>query len=279
MNEHMTKISVITPVFKGRAHIESCLNTVLDQNCKHAEHIIIDGNSNDGTIEVVKNYAAQYPHIRWISEPDHGQSDAMNKGISLARGMILSILNVDDYFEPNVLNKIVNLFDNLPEHCLLVGNCNVRDSKGNLRYVNKPGKLTTKDLLLGWEINPHPVNPSAYFYHKSIHDVIGGYDRDNHFAMDLDFILKASRIANFQYIDEIWGNFCELDGSKTVIDRKRGEGQKRYKMLLREHRRKLSPVVQCQILGLRFVNVCRKVLRKFFQKLRRKFVFIQPKLH
>ena len=79
---------------------------MIEQNCGDVEHIIIDGGSQDGTVTIIKQYAEKYPHIRWISEADQGQSDAMNKGLDMAKGNIISFLNVDDYYEPLVLNKI-----------------------------------------------------------------------------------------------------------------------------------------------------------------------------
>jgi glycosyltransferase involved in cell wall biosynthesis len=95
-------ISIITPVFNGEKFIASCIKNVIGQNCPYAEHIIIDGASTDSTASIVKTFADRYPHIRWVSEKDRGQSDAMNKGIALAQGTILGFLNVDDYYEPNV---------------------------------------------------------------------------------------------------------------------------------------------------------------------------------
>ena len=74
----MLKLSIITPVYKGVKFIDSCIQNVIDQNCSEIEHIIIDGDSTDTTIEIIKQYAKQYPHIRFLSEPDKGQSDAMN---------------------------------------------------------------------------------------------------------------------------------------------------------------------------------------------------------
>ena len=82
-------ISVITPVFNGETFMEECIRVVINQACPDVEHVIIDGDSKDRTVEIIKMYAAQYPHIRWISEKDDGQSDALNKGVTMAKGDIL----------------------------------------------------------------------------------------------------------------------------------------------------------------------------------------------
>jgi len=232
-------ISVITPVYNGEKFIESCIKVVIEQNCLDIEHIIIDGGSKDGTVEIIKKYAEEYPHIRWISEKDKGQSDAMNKGIAIAKGEILAILNVDDYYEPNVLNRIMEIFQTLPEPSLLVGNCNVWISKGQLEAIDKPKKLKFTDLLLGYEANPYPANPSAYFYHTSLHQKMGLYDINEHYMMDVDFILRAVQVATPVYVDELWGNFMKIEGTKTVQDIKSGKSGVRIDRLMKKYRQKL----------------------------------------
>lgn len=232
-------ISVITPVYNGERFIESCIKVVINQACPDVEHIIIDGGSTDRSLEIIKQYAEVHPHIRWISEKDKGQSDAMNKGIAMAKGEILAILNVDDYYEPNVLNRVLEIFKTLPEPSLLVGNCNVWDDEGNLDYINKPANLKLADLLLGFRANQFPVNPSAYFYHNSLHEKIGYYKVEEHYVMDLDFILKAVQVATVKYVNETWGNFRMLKGTKTFSDRKDGQGHSRKQYVLKAYRKNL----------------------------------------
>ena len=241
-------ISVITPVLNGETYIELCLKAVIDQRCPDLEHIIVDGDSKDKTVSIIRKYADTYPHIRWMSQEDNGLSDALNKGIAMASGEILAVLNVDDYYEPNTLNRVKEIFKRLPEPAIAVGNCKVWDDTGRLSYVNRPSRLMLKDLLLGWSINPHPVNPSAYFYHASVHEIIGPYDENEHYAMDLDFILKAVTVSTVKYVNETWGNYRLLEGTKTVVDQKRGANIDRAKCLLTKHRKKLPLFQQCNIL-------------------------------
>jgi len=211
-------VSVITPVFNGIGYMESCLRNVIEQQCAEAEHIVVDGGSRDGTVDVVRRYAEVYPHIRFVSEADRGQSDAMNKGVAMATGEIIGFLNVDDYYEPGVLLDIQALFQNMPEPTLLVGNCNVWDNEGRLWFVSQPAGIGLKNLLLGRHLEAFPMNSSAYFYHKSLHRKIGLFDTDEHFAMDLHFILKAVQAANVVYVDRILGNYRYLEGTKTYCD-------------------------------------------------------------
>ena len=211
----MPDITVITPVLNGRGYIESCILNVVDQRCGSVEHLIIDGGSTDGTLDVITKYAKYCSHINFISEKDRGQSDAMNKGLGLAKGSVIGYLNVDDYYQPGVLNRVLDLFRGLPGYSMVVGNCLVWDGNGKLLYVNKPLRLQFKDLLSG---KPYPVNPSSYFYHKRIHAIIGVYDINDNYSMDLDFLLRAVRVSNVIYVDENLGNFVFHKGTKTFRD-------------------------------------------------------------
>ncbi|RUT00237.1 hypothetical protein DSM106972_076850 [Dulcicalothrix desertica PCC 7102] len=245
-------INVITPVYNNKRFIESCIKVVIDQNCLDVEHIIVDGGSTDGTVDIIKHYAESYPHIRWISEKDKGQSDAMNKGIKMAQGEVTSFLNVDDYYEPNVLNRVTEFFKTLPNPSLLVGNCNLRNDNDEIFVVNKPRKLKLNDLLLGWHINPLPSNPSAYFYHTSLHQIIGFYDLEDHYTMDLDFILRAVQAATVKYVDESWGNFRVIQGTKSFMGDLKGQTETRIKTVLDKHYKELPLFQQWQIASKRY---------------------------
>ncbi len=231
------KLSIITPVFNGIRFIEFCINNIIQQNCLDAEHIIVDGGSTDGTVGIIQEYAERYSHIRWISEKDNGQSDAMNKGILMARSDILGFLNVDDFYEKNVLNRIIELFKTLPEPTLLVGNCHQWNDAGKIYEENKPAKLGITDLMLGWEINPFPVNPSQYFYHKSLHRKIGTYNVKEHFTLDIDFLISAVQNAHVIYRNEFWGNYRFIEGTKTFNDAQRAQ---RFASLICNYKHSLS---------------------------------------
>lgn len=221
-------ISIITPVYNNYTFIEACILNVIEQNCPDTEHIIVDGFSSDGTVDIIKRYAKQYPHIQWISERDNGQSDAMNKGINLAKGEIISFLNVDDFYEPDTLNKVVSFFKTLPVPAFLVGNCKVWNEEGKVLFINKPLNLSVFSILQG---EPFPNNPSAYFYHKSLHTIVGLYNTNEHYAMDLEFLIRGLPKAYVKYIDENFGNWRKLPGTKTVQDENIGIGAQRRKEL------------------------------------------------
>jgi glycosyltransferase involved in cell wall biosynthesis len=254
------RISVITPVYNGEDHIEACLQNVVNQRCPFAEHVLVDGCSTDKTIDIIQAYAKRYPHIHWISEEDKGQYEAMNKGITLAKSEIISFLNADDYYEPGVLNRVLELFKNLCEPTLLVGNCNIIGDRSLFSFprVNKPSKLGVKDLLIGREVNPFPCNPSAYFYHKSLHEKVGYYTLP--IAEDLDFIFRALQATNTVYINETWGNFRLRAGTKTFEDIRSGKALARWNEIYEKYMKCLPLLERWQVYLLRFwyYKICQK---------------------
>lgn len=247
------QLSVITPVYNGERFIESCLRSVVEQNCPEVEHLILDGGSTDRTIEIVKEYANRHPHIRWVSEKDKGQSDAMNKGIDLARGAVLGFLNADDFYEPGALARALQLFETLPEPALLVGNCNVVDEHGNLLSLNKPDRGYYQ-LLQVWRFKM-PNNPASYFYHRSLHERVGGYDTADHYAMDYDFLLRAFRAAKVVFVDETFGNFRYYPGTKTSVNVERGDIWRDACRLSRKYAAQAGPLYRFHLwLGIQVLN-------------------------
>lgn len=258
---NIPKLSIITVVLNGADFIESCLKNVIAQDCPRAEHLVIDGGSRDATISIVETFMSHYPHIRLLSEPGLNQAAAMNRGAALAQGEIIGFLNDDDYYNPGVLKRILGLFDQLPEPAFLVGNCNIRDLDEKIIEVNKPQKLELRDLLTGNQFCPHPVNPSAYFYHKSLHRIIGPYRTDENYALDLDFILRAIQKAHVRYLDETWGNFRFIAGTKTFEDNLANEAERRERQVLDAFYRWLSLPDKMYIKGGRFYYKSKQAFR------------------
>jgi len=209
-------LTIITPCYNSARFIRQCLEHVVAQKCPHVEHLVVDGGSTDGTADIIRSFAACHPHVTWLSEPDRGQSDAMNKGIARARHSTITFLNVDDYFGPGVLNRICELLHDVPAIHFLVGNTVIRDINGRALTVNRPHDMRFSRLILDSRLYPFPSNPTAYFYDKRLHDVIGPYAVDLKYTMDLEFLARVSRVAAVRYYDEDWGNFVMHDQCKTV---------------------------------------------------------------
>jgi glycosyltransferase involved in cell wall biosynthesis len=258
--EQTVKLTVITPVYNGIKYIEACLQNVISQNAQGVEHLVIDGQSTDGTPQLVQQYLARYPHIRLISEKDKGQSDAMNKGIQAAKGSIIGFLNVDDYYEPGVLPRVLQIFSTLPEPSFIVGNLNVWSAEGQLKLLNKPTHTRITHLVS--DLFEWPYNPSAYFYHKSLHQLTGLYDTQEHYALDYHFIMRASMVVSFHYFNETWGNFRELPGTKTYQDIQNNTAYERAKRIRRQFYRKLNLYQKLQVKWLQLQWLAGIYLRK-----------------
>lgn len=192
------KVSIITVCFNSESTIRDTLESVRSQSYSNFEHIIIDGASNDSTLKVVNEFSEDYLNV--LSEPDSGLYDAMNKGVRLAKGDIVGILNSDDFFESgDVLETIANYFQRHPEVDVVSGDVvfvDPDDINQITRYYRansfKPWKLR-----FGW-MPPHP----ATFVRRSVYENWGGYRTDMKISADYEKFVRWLLVAklNWQYL-------------------------------------------------------------------------------
>lgn len=204
-------LSIITVVYNGAKNIERCIQSVLHQNYDNVEYIIIDGGSTDGTMDIVKTYEEAIDYF--VSEPDGGIYDAMNKGIALAQGGAINFMNADDYFIPDVFQDYVDhLFSDCNKECKVVyAATNVTDAQGNILFVNE----TRVDSILFGAILSH----QSIFVKKEIFEKIDGFDTSYKIAGDYDFLLSIYLqygSASFRYIDAPTV-FFELSGASVLM--------------------------------------------------------------
>jgi glycosyltransferase involved in cell wall biosynthesis len=234
------RLSIITPVYNGERFIASCVGALGRERPAPFEHVIVDDGSTDATPAILERYAHMYTYIRVIRQLNRGQSDAMNTGLDAARGSIVSFVNHDDFYEPGAVKRALQLFENLPDPSIVVGNCRIIDDDGETLAINRPQVFDREALLRPENGGLIPVNPTQYFYHRSLHDRIGPYDVDEHYMMDLDFWLRAvCATDSILYVDELFGNYRLIRGTKTYQDIQAGTLQPRFEALLRRHRREL----------------------------------------
>ena len=238
---HRPWLTVVTPVYNGASFIERCLRNVSEQECAGVEHIVVDGGSLDDTVSIIERLAHEIPNLRWFSERDLGQSDAMNRGVALAQGHVIGVLNVDDHYEPDTLGRVRKVIQSSPEPALVVGNCNVLNDSGRLLWVNRPRSPHLIDMLVRDPDAPNfPVNPSAYFYHRSLHEQIGLYDVTEHMALDVDFVFRAVQVAHVVYVNETWGNFWLHNETKTARGIRAGTVGSRFAAVASQFRSRLG---------------------------------------
>jgi glycosyltransferase involved in cell wall biosynthesis len=212
-------ISVITPVLNGVQFIDRCVENVVSQRVTGVEHILVDGGSTDGSESRMKAASVKHDHVRLILAPGSNQADSMNKGIAAATGRVLATLNVDDFYTAGTLNEVAALFKSLEEPAFVVGNCRLLAVGDRIIYTSRPRDLQIGKLALcGLRKHCFPLNPSSYFYHRSLHATVGTYDVDLDFTLDVDFVLRAIPAAKVRYVNRDWGNFRLLPGTKTYRD-------------------------------------------------------------
>jgi glycosyltransferase involved in cell wall biosynthesis len=184
MSIFIPKITVVTPSYNQAQYLESTILSVLNQNYSNLEYIIIDGGSTDGSVDIIKRYASELAY--WVSEPDNGQSHAINKGLNLATGDWLCWQNSDDIFYPSTFLKVAEVIKKNPNVDFIIGDINLIDQSANvlrdIRYV-KPSyrSLLAEGMVL--------TNQSA-FWRRDLQDKVGLLNQNLHYGFDYDWFLR-----------------------------------------------------------------------------------------
>ena len=176
-------ISVLTPCLNAVTYLPRAIESVRSQQYGNWEHIVVDGGSTDGT----KQFLEGSQHIRWISERDHGQSNAMNKAFALAQGDIIVYLNADDELAPGALGLVADHFADHPEAAMVVGD--LRQELGAEVHVHRPS-LEYSDILAYWKFL-FPLNPACYYYRRKVQKMVGPFPDEESLTMDYWFLLRA----------------------------------------------------------------------------------------
>jgi glycosyltransferase involved in cell wall biosynthesis len=208
-------ISVIVPSLNQGTYIGETLDSIIDQDRPDVEVIVVDGGSTDSTLEVLRSYGDR---IAWTSEPDRGQSDAINKGLQRARGDILCYLNSDDVLEPGSLSLVTRYFVDHPDSAWLFGRCRIIDASGRPtralveKYKAAWGRYARSRLSLSvLNYIPQP----ATFWRASAMQVVGPIDESLYYAMDYDLWLRLSHVSVPGFIDAYLASFRLHEASKT----------------------------------------------------------------
>ena len=212
------KISIITVCKNAENAIERTMLSVVSQNCfnKNIEYIVIDGASTDKTAEIIKQYANKHP-IKWISEPDSGIYNAMNKGINLATGEYLLFLNAGDYLiHHNTIKSLENLFESA-EFDVIYGNTFCIDPATAKYSVKKVEKRPKADFFY-LDTLPH----QATFYKKEVFEKFGGYDENFRIISDniLNKKLLCDHHVSAKYVDQVISVFvCDgISSTNSKLD-------------------------------------------------------------
>ena len=179
------KVSIITITYNAGQTLESCIRSVAAQSWHDTEYIVVDGGSDDGSVSVIRKHEEKI--TRWVSEPDKGIYDAMNKGLAMATGDVAGFLHADDlYSDPDAVQKIVRLMEREKSDACYADLVYV-DSSSTDKAVRKwkSGEYEPGAFLNGW-MPPHPT----FFVRKEIYDKHGGYRLDLGTAADYELMLR-----------------------------------------------------------------------------------------
>ena len=205
------KISIVTPSFNQGEYIEETIKSVIGQNYPHLEYFVIDGGSTDNSTEIIKKYEKKISY--WISEPDKGQSDAVNKGLRKMSGDIIAYLNSDDTYLPQTFQIVSNYFENNPDCMVLAGGFYVIDSNSNILYLVDYGSYCKKELQQGLNrIGQHSV-----FWRKEVMSEVGYFREDLHYSMDFEYWLRIGQKFKFHFIYTPLASYRIHENAKTHV--------------------------------------------------------------
>jgi len=190
------RVSIVTPTLNQGRFIEHTIRSIKNQTCTDFEHIIVDGGSTDETLDILRRHEGTYP-MRWVSEPDRGMYDAVNKGMRQASGDILAYLNSDDLYFPWTIQVVVEAFRKHPDADAVFGDVlNVDDVTGQQR------------LLLFPPFNLDYIRRTAYlaqpavFWRRSLYEAVGPFDETLRYVADCDYWMRAGSVHRFRKVHE-----------------------------------------------------------------------------
>ncbi len=207
------KITVITPSYNQGQYLEETIRSVILQGYPYLEYFVIDGGSHDGSVDIIKKYEKWITW--WISEPDKGQSQAINKGFSKSSGEIIAWLNSDDIYLSNTLAYISEAANDNPDIGMFYGSAWFVDENGikNGKYLGTPLHLGKRKYKFwkGWSV-PQPT----LFFRRSLLEKAGMLDESLHYALDYDWVIRAVKIAKYRCLERILANYRLHSKSKTA---------------------------------------------------------------
>jgi len=203
------KVSIITPSYNQGVFIEETIRSVLLQGYPNLEYIVIDGGSTDETLDILRQYESW---VKWISEPDKGQADAINKGLQIAQGEILAYLNSDDLYSMGAIHQVVNYLQNHSEIGLVYGNCLVIDEQGNELGLLRGHKFNLQRTIQRGEFIPQ----QTAFWQRKVLEKTGLFDATLQYCMDYEFFIRIGQFFPATYLPQTLASFRLHNASKTV---------------------------------------------------------------
>jgi glycosyltransferase involved in cell wall biosynthesis len=231
---------------------------VLDQDYPSIEYLVIDGDSTDGSREIIEKYKKQLAY--WVSAPDRGQTDAINQGFAHAQGEILAWLNSDDLYLPGTISRAVAYLNSNPDVGMVYGAADFINEGGQV-IGHFPSRQTDYRRLRQGYVH---IPQQSAFFRASIWRQVGPLDPSFFFAMDYDLWVRISKVARIEYVPEVWSQFRLHSDAKTI-----SADDRCWPEMMRVHWREggnlFSPIV--------FKYLARRVLAPLIRFRRKRMVY------
>jgi glycosyltransferase involved in cell wall biosynthesis len=221
------KLSIVTPSYNQAAFLERTLRSVLDQGYENLEYIVVDGGSNDGSVEILERYSDRLAW--WVSEPDAGQTDALNKGLRRASGDIVAYINSDDHYLPGAFHSAAEALGR-SDALWAVGSARFVDAEDRVSHVWEPH--LPRNGRHWWLLDPWGVPQAATFWRRQAFDRFGLFREDMHYVFDTEFGLRLAIAGELPaLIDRELAVRVEHEAAKSWDTRPFWREQKRFAAL------------------------------------------------
>jgi glycosyltransferase involved in cell wall biosynthesis len=203
------RVSIVTPSYNQAQFLEKTILSVLDHKKIDLEYILIDGGSNDGSVEIIQRYADKFAY--WVSESDKGQADAVNKGFARATGDIIGWLNSDDYYLPGAIDSAVDIFEKNPDVGFIFGDMISIDGEGQTINVQRFGDWGLLGLM-----SFNIIGEPAVFLRREVMEKSGFLDDSFHFLLDHHLWLRAAQHTKMMYVPKLWAAARYHEDAKNI---------------------------------------------------------------
>jgi glycosyltransferase involved in cell wall biosynthesis len=205
-------VSIITPSFNQAKYLEATILSVLNQDYPNIEYIIVDGGSTDGSVDIIRRYSDRLSW--WVSEKDKGQSDALNKGFSHAKGEILAWLNSDDTYYPGAISDAVATLHVHPEAGMVYGDADLTDETGKIIGYFASRQTNYQKLLRG---SVH-IPQATTFFRADFWKQVGPLSPSLFYAFDYDLWVRIAKISRLLYVPHKWATFRLHNEGKSLLN-------------------------------------------------------------
>ena len=236
-------VSIVTPSYNQARFLEKTMRSVLEQDYPRLEYLVVDGASTDGSVDLIKKYAGQLKW--WVSEKDKGQAEAINKGLTRAKGEIVAWINSDDYYMPGAIAGAVKALDEHPEVGMVYG---------NVRVVDEHEKILNNLAYADWQVADlmafRIIGQPAVFMRREVLEKTGFLDPSYHLLLDHQLWIRLALAGGMKYVPELWAsahyhedckNLAQAAGfgrdARRIVEWMRGSPQ--YAQLFKQNEKRI----------------------------------------